>query len=307
MVTILTRACKKIDLFIYYITFFIQMSARKCIFLLVTAFLVFQVIAKQSVVLAQEAPVSKSNHVHEDPDVVPMFTGGTAAMNNFISSTLSYPEEAREREAQGLVVYTFVVEKDGTLSNFNIIHRADPLLNEEALRILQAMPPWRPARHKGEIVRAETYVPMYFKLNKGAAPHQGQRAAEPGTNVYAKTDRDILENSEIYTIVDKMPRYAYGEEGLAKFISHNVRYPVKAKQEGIQGRILCSFIVGTDGTISNIEVMEGLDPELDNEAIRVLGVMPRWIPGENKGIKVNVKCLLPIDFKIDEEPIPPLR
>ena len=86
-----------------------------------------------------------------------------------------------------------------------------------------------------------------------------------------------------------------------------MRYPVKAKQEGIQGRILCSFVVGEDGAISNIEVVEGLDPELDNEAIRVLGLMPRWIPGENKGIKVNVKCLLPIDFKIDEEPIPPLR
>jgi protein TonB len=66
-------------------------------------------------ILAQEAPVSKSDHVHEDPDVAPMFTGGTAAMNNFISSMLSYPEEARERDAQGLVVYTFVVEKDGTL------------------------------------------------------------------------------------------------------------------------------------------------------------------------------------------------
>ncbi len=283
------------------------MNARECIFLFVTAFLVFQVIAKQSVSLAQEPPVSKSNHVYEDPDVVPMFTGGTAAMNNFISSMLSYPEEAREREAQGLVVYTFVVEKDGTLSNFNIIHRADPLLNEEALRILQAMPPWRPARHQGEIVRAETYVPMYFKLNKDAVSHQGQRTVAPGTNVYAKTDRDLLENSEIYTIVDKMPSYTYGEEELYKFILHNMRYPVKAKQEGIQGKILCSFVVGTDGAISNIEVVEGLDPELDKEAIRVLGLMPRWIPGENKGVKVNVKCLLPVDFKIDEDLIPPFR
>jgi protein TonB len=92
---------------------------------------------------------------------------------------------------------------------FQYNHRADPLLNKEALRILQAMPPWRPARHKGEIVRAETYVPMYFKLNKNAAPHHGQRTAALGTKIYAKTDRDILENSEIYTIVDKMPRYAY--------------------------------------------------------------------------------------------------
>lgn len=280
------------------------MNLRKCFFVLSVFFLIGHLAVKQSVVLAQNPPLSNSDRVYENPDIVPMFTGGTAAMHNFIASTLSYPPDAREREQQGLVVYTFVVEKDGSLSNFNLIHRADPLLNDEALRILQAMPPWRPARHNGEIVRSETYVPMYFRLNKNAAASSGTRAGT-GTNVYAKTDRELLENSDVYTIVDKMPVYTYGEDGLAKFITHNMRYPIKAKQEGIEGRILCSFVVGADGAISNIEVVEGIEPELDNEAIRVLGLMPKWIPGENKGEPVNVKCLLPIDFTIDEEPIPP--
>ena len=63
--------------------------------------------------------------------------------------------------------------------------------------------------------------------------------------------------------------------------------------------------MAADGSISNIEVVEGIDPDLDREAIRVLGLMPKWIPGENRGENVNVKCLLPIDFTIDEEPIPP--
>src|SRR5690554_6444267 len=99
---------------------------------------------------AQNPPKSASDRIIENPDIVPMFTGGTPEMHRFISNTLSYPADAVERNAQGLVVYTFVVEKDGTLSNFNIIHRADPLLNEEALRILKNMPPWRPARHNGE-------------------------------------------------------------------------------------------------------------------------------------------------------------
>lgn len=268
-------------------------------------FICATLVTNQSVIMAQEVPISSSDRVFENPDIIPMYTGGTTAMHNFISSTLSYPADARERDEQGLVVYTFVVEKDGTLSNFNIIHRADPLLNDEALRILQAMPPWRPARHNGEIVRAETYVPMYFRLNKNAAASTGQ-AAGPGTNVYAKTDLDIIESNEIYTIVDQMPRYTYGEEGLAKFIAHNMRYPIEAKQNGIEGRILCSFIVGADGAISNIEVVDGLDAALDKEAIRVLGIMPKWVPGENGGEKVNVKCLLPIDFTIDEDPIPPL-
>lgn len=256
---------------------------------------------------AQNSPISSSDKIYEEPDIMPIYVGGTGEMHRFIANTLSYPAEAIESNAQGLVVYTFVVEKDGSLSNFNIIHKADPLLNDEALRILKNMPPWRPARHKGEIVRSETYVPMYFKLNKNAQTQYTSKTSSSATaRAYAKTDVSILENSEIFTIVDKMPEYEYGESGLSKFIAHNIRYPRVALQQGIEGRILCSFIVGEDGSISNIEVVNGITQDLDDEAIRVLGLMPRWKPGENNGKKVNVKCLLPIDFKIDEDPIPPL-
>lgn len=262
-----------------------------------------------TVVHAQKATVSSSDKIVEDPDIAPMFTGGSHEMNRFITNSLQYPPDAVARNLQGLVVYTFVVEKDGTLSHFNIIHKADTLLNEEALRIIKSMPPWRPARHKGKIVRAESYVPMYFKLNKNAvaarrAPAgKGGNTGNAGNNVFAKTNQEILKNNDIYTIVDKMPRYATGEKGLRDFIGYNIRYPKDALQEGIQGEILCSFIVGADGAVSNIVVVKGLHPALDREAIRLLGIMPRWIPGENDGEKVNVKCLLLIDFTIDEEPI----
>ncbi|WP_286855793.1 MULTISPECIES: energy transducer TonB [unclassified Proteiniphilum] len=280
------------------------MNLRKILLLAALFILAGSATVAHTCLMAQEPPISKSDRIFEDPDIIPMFTGGSGEMNRFIFNTLKYPPEAVERNAQGLVVYTFVVEKDGTLSNFNIIHRADSLLNKEALRILEAMPPWRPARHRGEIVRAETYVPMYFRLNKNAIA-ASKASKTTVTRNYAKTDRSIMENNDIYTIVDKMPQYSYGESGLGAFISHNIRYPREARQEGIEGRILCSFIVGADGSISNIEVEEGLDPSLDSEAVRVLGLMPKWIPGENGGEKVNVKCLLPIDFTIDEDPIPP--
>lgn len=280
------------------------MDIPKFLFALAISMVVGTFVVNQSVIVAQEPPVSKSDKIIENPDVEPMYTGGSAEMHRFIATTLKYPPEARERDAQGLVVYTFVVEKDGALSNFNIIHRADPLLNEEALRILQSMPPWRPARHKGEIVRSETYVPMYFKLNKEAIANG---AAVQPTRDYSKKDASLIENNTIYTIVDKMPVYTYGEKELSDFIAHNIRYPREARQEGIEGRILCSFIVGSDGSISNIEVVEGSNKALNEEAVRILGLMPKWIPGENNGEKVNVKCLLPIDFVIDEEPIPPLN
>ncbi len=246
-------------------------------------------------------PTSGTDKIVKEPDIDPMFTGGTAAMHKFITSTLNYPKEAIEKNIEGLVVYTFVVEKDGTLSNFNLIHRADPMLDAEALRILKAMPPWRPAKYKGEAVRAETYVPMYFKINKN---RRTAKTNSQGSST-AKTDLDIIANEEIFSIVDQMPQYPGGEKKLTEFLSNRIIYPSQALQNGIEGRILCSFIVAKDGTVSNIEVLQSPNPELSDEAVRVLSMMPKWNPGINNGEKVNVKCVLPIDFKIDETPIPP--
>lgn len=250
-----------------------------------------------------QPPPIYEGKIIENPDIPPIFTGGSGEMHKFITSSLRYPDDAVERNVQGLVVYTFIVEKDGTLTHFDLIHRADSSLDKEALRILQSMPPWRPAKYNDEFVRSKSYVPMYFRLNKNANAVARKKATPAAT--YAKSNEEIV-NSEVFSIVDKMPQYPYGERELAGFIAHQIRYPKEARQQGVEGRILCSFIVAADGSISNIEVVQGLNPQLDNEAMRVLSLMSKWLPGENNGEKVNVKCLLPIDFTIDEEPIPAL-
>ena len=245
--------------------------------------------------IEQTNPPKPRGKIIEMPDIDPMFPGGSGAMKSFISSSLQYPREAAEKDIQGLVVYNFVVELDGTLSDFEIMHRAHPLLDAEALRIIKSMPPWRPAVYKGNNVRARNYVPMYFKLTKGGRSSYAAASASSQTRKSMPLDP----NEEIFTIVDVMPQFITGEEGLGKFISEYIRYPQRAKAENIQGRILCSFIVRKDGTVSNIEIVNGLDPELDNEALRVLSMMPKWKPGKNGSETVSVKCILPIDFTIE--------
>ena len=275
----------------------------KTLLLSLSALCLMTISAFASENLQNQPPPAYGGKVIENPDIPPIFTGGSSEMHKFISGTLRYPTEAVEKNIQGLVVYTFIVEKDGTLTNFELIHRADSALDKEALRILQAMPPWRPAKYKEEIVRSKSYVPMYFRLNKNA--NAVARTTTNPANTVGKSNPEII-NSEVFSIVDKMPQYPYGEKELAGFIAHQLRYPKEARQQGVEGRILCSFIVAADGSIFNIEVVQGLDPQLDKEAVRVLSLMSKWIPGENDGEKVNVKCLLPIDFVIDEEPIPAL-
>ena len=242
--------------------------------------------------IAQTNPPKSGGIIVELPDIDPMYPGGTHEMTRFISSSLRYPREATENNIQGLVVYNFVVELDGTLSNFEIMHRAHPLLDAEALRIIQSMPPWKPAVYKGNNVRARQYVPMYFKLNKDGRSYSSSTAQ---TRKVMPSDP----NEEIFTIVDQMPQFPTGEDGLGRFIGEYMRYPSQAKEENIQGRILCSFIVRKDGTVSDIEVVNGLNHELDNEALRVLSMMPKWTPGKNDNKTVSVKCILPIDFTIE--------
>lgn len=242
--------------------------------------------------IKQANPPKPSGKVVEVPDIDPMYPGGSIAMKNFIATSLKYPHEAIENEIQGLVVYDFVVELDGTLSDFEIMHRAHPLLDAEALRIIQSMPHWRPAVYKGKNVRARHYVPMYFKLNKNVAVSGSSTAQR-------RKVMPLGENEQVFTIVDEMPQFVAGEDGLGRFIAEYIKYPARAKEQNIEGRILCSFIVRKDGTVSNLEVVNGLEPELDNEALRVLSMMPKWIPGKNNNENVNVKCILPIDFTLN--------
>jgi len=239
-------------------------------------------------------PASRSNRVYANPTIPSTFVGGSNEMINFIVNTLQFPQEAIDNNISGLVVYMFVVEPDGTLSNFELVHRAHPLLEKEALRILKAMPPWSPAQHNGRRVRSEAYVPMFFQYVPGAFTGGGRHD-------FSRRNLEVL-NQPIFTIVDKMPEFASGAD-IACFISRVLRYPQEALQAGIQGRVICSFIVGYDGAISNIEVISG-DEALREEAIRIISVMPRWTPGERNGQRVNVRMLLPIDFVIEATPTP---
>jgi TonB family protein len=102
----------------------------------------------------------------------------------------------------------------------------------------------------------------------------------------------------IFVVVEKMPQYPGGDSELFNYLSQNIKYPVEAQKAGIQGRVICQFIVEKDGTISNVKVVRSVDPNLDAEAVRVIKAMPNWQPGEQKGQKVNVEYTLPISFRL---------
>lgn len=107
------------------------------------------------------------------------------------------------------------------------------------------------------------------------------------------------EEEVIFVVVESMPEFPGGQQALFKYINENVKYPVIAQENGIQGRVICQFVVNKDGSIVDIEVVRsGGDPSLDKEAVRVIKSMPKWKPGKQRGKPVRVKFTVPINFKL---------
>jgi protein TonB len=106
----------------------------------------------------------------------------------------------------------------------------------------------------------------------------------------------ISKSKKIYDVVDEMPVFPGGNGALLEYLATHVKYPVVAQKNGVQGRVIVSFIVECDGSITDVRVERSVDPSLDREAIRVVSSMPNWIPGKLKGSPVRVKYNVPIMF-----------
>lgn len=107
------------------------------------------------------------------------------------------------------------------------------------------------------------------------------------------------EEEVVFVIVETMPEFPGGQQALFKYLSENVKYPAIAQENGIQGRVICQFVVNKDGAIVDVEVVRsGGDPSLDKEAIRVIKSMPKWKPGKQRGKAVRVKYTVPVNFRL---------
>ncbi|MBN2638509.1 MAG: TonB family protein [Bacteroidales bacterium] len=106
-------------------------------------------------------------------------------------------------------------------------------------------------------------------------------------------------DTTIFTVVEQSPEFIGGTKALMKYLGENIKYPVEAKKEGIQGRVFVNFIIEKDGSVSNARILRGIGHGCDKEALRVVEQMPKWIPGKQRGEPVRVVFTLPIQFKLE--------
>lgn len=109
---------------------------------------------------------------------------------------------------------------------------------------------------------------------------------------------ELVDTDKIYEQVEEMPSFPGGSSALASFIAANLKYPVVAQENGIQGRVIVKFVVDKDGRITDVEITRSVDPSLDKEAMRIVKAMPKWKPGKLKGNCVRVKYTVPIVFRL---------
>ncbi|GAB3915457.1 M56 family metallopeptidase [Mucilaginibacter boryungensis] len=208
------------------------------------------------------------------------FPGGQAAFNSYVGGNIRYPAEARQKNIQGKVYCTFIVEKDGTVSNPKVIHGIGGGADEEALKVVAAMPKWAPAMQNGQAIRQQFTIPISFTLTGD------------------KTMAD--EGNEVFTAVEQMTEFPGGLPAFGNYLSKNIRYPAVARENHVQGKVFLTFVVEKDGSITDIKVLRGIGSGADEEAVRVIKNSPKWKPAMQNGRLVRAQFTVPISFALKD-------
>ena len=159
-------------------------------------------------------------------------------------------------------------------------------------------------------MRTKVSLSSYDKKGKPMSGfHISTEPKQGDTSVYHITPiegfhfpAEVVNNDTVYQIVEEMPQFPGGEQAMMKFIAENVKYPEKAKEEGVMGRVFIGFVVERDGSVNEVRVLRGIGGGCDEEAVRVISAMPKWKPGMQDGKAVRVRYQIPIHFKIWDDP-----
>ena len=167
-----------------------------------------------------------------------------------------------------------------------------------------------PVIKKDELVKEENQVKQMDKLDeKVAVGTENKEGVKDRTVEAVRSEIAVAAPppppapkpevaTKVFDVVEEMPSFPGGNGALMSYLNSNVKYPVVAQENGVQGRVIISFVVERDGSISDVKVARSVDPSLDREAQRVVKSMPRWTPGKQNGQTVRVKYTVPVVFRL---------
>lgn len=263
---------------------------------------------------------------------LPQFPGGKSELKKYLDEQVSL---STKKDSLAYASVLFYVGKDGSILRPTIAtsYPENAIEYENiALEIIKQMPQWTPGTIDNIPEEMAACVYINFGAKEKISPYPTDDVElsikdvefldEEGTEEDQKIQisiADIPENDEnedgvdivelrehkvvveekekAFVTVEQMPTFAGGETELRKFIAENLKYPVVAQENGVQGHVTLRFIVEKDGTLSDIRVQRGIDPLCDKEAVRLMKISPKWIPGKQNGQTVRVYHTLSVTFK----------
>lgn len=238
--------------------------------------------------------VNLSNTIFEVVEVMPEFpNGGMSALMKYLGENIKYPAEAKEKKIQGRVTVQFVVNQDGSISDTKVLRGASPLLDAEALRVVSAMPKWKPGTQRGEVVRVKYTIPVMFNLD---SQKDGTNANTLSVQFNPKEVKP--DENGVYSVAEHMPQFPGGMNELFKYLSQNMQYPAEAQKQKVQGRVVIQMVIDAEGNVVNPRILRSENLLLDQEALRLAQDMPKWIPGKQNGKAIAVKYTIPIVFRL---------
>ncbi len=225
--------------------------------------------------------VIEEKDTKEDEDIymvveqMPEFIGGLDSLMRFFINNLEYPPAAKDYGIKGRCIVSFTVEKDGSVTDVEVLRDIGAGCGAEAKRVVETMPNWKPGKHRGKIVRVRYNLPVQFENRPKRKPKV----------------------SKTYpTIVEKMPEYPGGRDAMYEFLDANLEYPAEALTQKVEGFAIVEVLIDETGKFETIEIVESPGGACGEEAKRLVEMMPQWTPGYEKDEAVKVLYKIPIEF-----------
>src|ERR1035437_2977689 len=227
-----------------------------------------------------------------DIEKEPEFKGGEKALIKFMNVNIHYPLIAQKAGVEGTVIVRFVVNIHGNISNVKLKKGIGSGCDEEAVRVVKAMPAWNPGRNNGKVIPVMINIPIEFQLSKKTIQEETIDILDHPTGLL-KDDKNLP-----LSYVEQKPQFKGGKVAMLKFLKNKMYCPIAAKNSGFQGTVIVQFVVGETGKISRVKTLHGFDNACDEEAMRLVKSMPNWIPGRMNGQAVPSIFQIPIKFEL---------
>ena len=213
------------------------------------------------------------------PEDYPTFRNKNySEFNNWVVENVKYPAEAQAKKVEGWVGVRIRIDLDGTLNVMETTIPADPILSDAVIKTIKASPKWSSPKNSAVDEPFTTEITVKFVL-----PDLVKKESTP------------------YVVVEKMPYFPGGDGELLRALSESIKYPESAKAEKISGRVIIRFIVSDAGKVEAPSILRGVDPRLDAAALNAVLALPKFNPGTQNGVPVNVWYMVPVTFTLKED------